>query len=103
MVAVIAMIAVPVSQLRTISVQIECCCPDPTTCHCGDHDKAPDGKPAIKACHKSSDTFVSASSPEIVHPPAVAIAPPAERRTTLHFHLPSPHQPPSPPQPPGPS
>jgi hypothetical protein len=102
-VAVIAMIAVPVSQLRTISVQTECCCPDPSTCHCADHESGPIGQVSIKECHKSSDVFVGPSSPDCATPVAASAAPSSERITTLEFPLTSPHEPPSPARPPGPS
>lgn len=102
-VAVIAMIAVPVSQLRTISVQLECCCPDPTKCHCSEHPGAPAGQAAIKECHKSSETFVGPSAPECARPVALSTAPSSERITTLQFPLTSPHEPPNPARPPGPS
>lgn len=37
-VALIVALAMPVSQLRTMSVVKACCCPDPSNCHCPDHD-----------------------------------------------------------------
>jgi hypothetical protein len=103
MVAVITLIAVPVSQLRTVSVRIECCCPDPTHCHCGDHDRAPADQAAIKACHKSSETILSPSAPAFAAPVALSIEPSREQITTLQFPLRSPHESPSPARPPGPS
>jgi hypothetical protein len=102
-VAVIVMIAVPVSQLRTISVQTECCCPDGVKCHCSDHKDVPTGQASIKECHKKTNILASPSSPDIAKPVAIAAAPSSERILALEFPLTSPHGPPNPARPPGPS
>jgi hypothetical protein len=102
-VAVIAMIAVPVSQLRMISVQTQCCCPDGVKCHCSDHKDVPAGQASMKECHKNTDIFVGPSSPDCAKPVAIAAAPASERIETLEFPLTSPHEPPNPARPPGPS
>jgi len=78
--AVIVMITVPVSQLRTIAVTTECCCPDPTRC-----------------------IVVGSSASEVVAAPMVIVAAPALRVATAEYALRSPHAPPSPARPPGPS
>jgi hypothetical protein len=102
-VAVIVMIAVPVSQLRTIAVQTECCCPDGVKCHCSDHKDVPTGQDSIKECHKKTDVLVSPSSPDCAKPVAIAAASASERIETHEFPLTSPHEPPNPARPPGPS
>jgi hypothetical protein len=101
--AVIVMITVPVSQLRTIAVRTECCCPDPTRCHCPDHETGPAGQTSIKACHKSNDIVVGSAASEVVAAPTVMVDAPALRVATAEYALHSLHAPPSPARPPGPS
>jgi hypothetical protein len=103
LVAVIVMITVPVSQLRTIAVRTECCCPDPSRCHCPDHETGPAGQTSIKACHKSSDIVVGSSASEVVAAPPVVVDAPALRVAAAEHILSSPHAPPSPARPPAPS
>lgn len=77
-VAIVVALAVPVSQLRTISIVTTCCCPDPAKCHCPDHKPDHSGNPSIRACHKSSHETVAPQLPSF-SPPEVAIAIPAPR------------------------
>lgn len=103
MIAVIVIFAVPVSQLRTMSVRAECCCPDPTRCHCPDHDSPVPGHATMKACHRTTDVSIGSSLPEFPAPPAVAVGAPARRVATVAVALRLPHAPPSPARPRGPS
>jgi hypothetical protein len=85
-VAMIVALAVPVSQLRTFSVETSCCCPDPSHCHCP-HDK-PDHstQPSARPCHRTSHEIVSPVAPAFVRV-AVAIVdqPPAATEIATEF------------------
>ena len=72
-VAIVLAISVPVSQLHTVGVQTQCCCPDPDDCKCPGHDA--DGAPQsqMQACHKTQREFVSPVLPAFV-PPALELA-----------------------------
>lgn len=39
-----------------------CCCPNPETCKCHDHDKEPVPSPLMKRCHDGGGTLVMPSS-----------------------------------------
>ena len=73
LVAVIVAFAVPVSQLRTISVVKSCCCPDPTQCHCPDHKPDHGSQPSMRACHNTQHINVAPQLPSFT-PPVVAVA-----------------------------
>jgi hypothetical protein len=103
MVAVTVMLAVPISQLRMVTVRTACCCPDPDNCHCPDHGKHTPGKTSIKACHKNSEITTSAAAPELIPPLRVAIEMPPLRVAEIAIPLGQPHEPPSPERPSGPS
>ncbi len=76
-VAIVVALAVPVSQLRTISIVTTCCCPDPAKCHCPDHKGDPSQVPSIRACHKSRHEVVAPQLPSFAPPEvALALAPP---------------------------
>jgi hypothetical protein len=102
-IAVIVMFALPVSQLRTISITVECCCPDPTKCHCPDHDEDSGQQPSIKACHKSSQAFEAPAVPPFMPAVVEAVSVPARAIATVDHLLTHPHQPPSLDAPRGPS
>lgn len=71
-VAILVALAVPVSQLRTVSVIQACCCPEPTNCHCPDHKDSGSPAPAMSACHKTERTVVSPQAPVFDPPHVVA-------------------------------
>jgi hypothetical protein len=71
--AIVVALAVPVSQLRTVSIVVTCCCPDPAHCHCPDHKTDHTGKPVIRACHKDTHETVAPEAPAFT-PTEVAIA-----------------------------
>ncbi len=96
-------LTVPVSQLQTVSVRIECCCPDPQQCHCPDHSKDHSTQPAMRACHRTQHDTVSPQAPSVdLSPVAVAIVPPRVIAPAI-VALPAPHTAPLPEEPYGPS
>ena len=72
-VAIIVALAVPVSQLRTITIIKSCCCPDPSNCHCPDHKADPSQQPSMRACHNSERAIVAPELPAF-RPPSIAVA-----------------------------
>ena len=102
-VAIGVALALPVSQLRLVSVIKECCCPDPQRCHCPDHKPDPAGGPSVRACHNTQHLVVSPEAPA-VHA-AVAVAAPIPVRTVVAIArvLPAPHPAPAPARPAAPS
>lgn len=102
-VGVIVMLAVPVSQLRTVSVRVECCCPDPDQCKCPDHDNHGPVQTTIKACHKKSDAVASASPSGFALPNIAVVDAPVDAVAVVQIPLTNPHDPPSPDRPRGPS
>ncbi|HET9991882.1 MAG TPA: hypothetical protein VFQ65_25310 [Kofleriaceae bacterium] len=92
MVALVVALAVPVSQLRTVTTINEpCCCPDPAHCHCPTHSQDPTGEPQLKSCHKVSHDVVAPQLPAF-SPPAVAAAPVAARIVAIAVtSIPAPH------------
>jgi hypothetical protein len=75
--AIVVALAVPVSELRTISITTTCCCPDPTKCHCPDHKPDHDKQSSIRACHRTQHESVAPQLPSFSPPEvALAIAPP---------------------------
>ena len=82
-VAIVVALAVPVSQLRTVStITAKCCCPDPAHCHCPDHSRDPAQQPQLKTCHRTS-YGVLAPQPPVSAPPAVAAVAPGVRAVVL--------------------
>lgn len=102
-IAVIVMFALPISQLRTVSITVECCCPDPAKCHCPDHEPDHGAQPTIKACHKSSQSFEAPSTSPVVLAAIETLVTPPRVIGTIDHALANPHLPPSLPAPRGPS
>ena len=102
MVAVIVMLALPVSQLRLFTVQHECCCPDPDNCHCPTDKDAPTDT-SMKACHSSTEIIASAAAPMFVAQPFAEVVRPTTPVATAEIQLPEPHAPPMLDRPRGPS
>ncbi len=75
-IALIVLFALPISQLRTISARIVCCCPDPTRCHCPDHQKTTSDHDSMRACHKSSQAIDAPTVSVFVTAPAETISVP---------------------------
>jgi hypothetical protein len=101
--AIVVALAVPVSELRTISITTTCCCPDPTRCHCPDHKPDHSKQPSIRACHRTQHEAVAPQLPSFSPPEvALAIAPPRIVHVAIAAPL-APHAAPSPEEPYGPS
>ena len=93
-VAIVLAILVPVSQLHTVSTQIECCCPDPEQCKCPDHNPDEGTQPMMKACHKTSQDFVAPVLSVFVPPAIEVVRAPLVRALDPVYPLRSPHPPP---------
>lgn len=65
-VAIVVALSVPVSQLRTVSTVVSCCCPDPAHCHCPDHKPDHNKTPSVRACHKTQQVTVAPQAPAFV-------------------------------------
>lgn len=103
MVAIVVAFAVPVAQLRVISVVKTCCCPDPDRCHCPDHKSDPSSQPSMRPCHNAERAFVAPELPTF-RPPAVAVVPaPAVAIIAVDPAIPAPHPAPPPDRPDAPS
>jgi hypothetical protein len=101
--AVILLITIPVSQLRAVSVRVECCCPDPDNCHCPDDGEPVPGQSTMKACHRSAEVLAGAPLTAFQAPVAITAHEPSRGFAFAQFSLSSPHAPPSPERPPAPS
>ncbi len=102
-VAIVVALAVPVSQLRTVSVILSCCCPDPASCHCPDHNDDVPAQPEMRACHNTQQSVVAPQLPAF-HAPAFALtAAPARVVVALDHAVPAPHPAPPPARPDAPS
>ena len=102
-VAIVLAICVPVSQLRTATHETECCCPDPDQCKCPDHQPDKSTQSKMRACHKTTQSFVAPVSPAFVPPQIVLAARPEVVAITAAFSLPAPHPSPLPRRPDAPS
>lgn len=101
--AIAIALTVPVSQLQTVSVRIECCCPDPQQCHCPDHSKDRPTQPSLRACHRTQHETVSPQAPSFdTTEVAIATVPPRVIARAI-VELPAPHAAPLPEEPYGPS
>jgi hypothetical protein len=102
-VAILLALAVPVSQLQTVAVTQSCCCPDPSRCHCPDHEPTKGTQSSIRACHRSVEIVVAPTMPASTGP-VIALAPVPARVVWFPVHvLPQPHAAPIPARPAGPS
>lgn len=102
-VAILLALCVPVSQLRTVAVKQACCCPDPTHCHCPDHDAKKGTQSELRSCHRSQQVTVAPTLPMFTEPVVtVAIAPVIPVAAPLH-EIHEPHAAPAPVRPDAPS
>jgi hypothetical protein len=67
-VAIVVALVMPLSQLRTVSVVVSCCCPDSTRCHCPDHKAGAVGPSSMRPCHRTVDTYVAQHLPAFAPP-----------------------------------
>lgn len=102
MVAIAVALAVPVSQLRTITVIKSCCCPDPARCHCPDHKPDP-AQPSMRACHNTERAIVAPQLPAFTEPAPAVVAAPALAVIAIAHAVPAPHPAPAPIRPDAPS
>lgn len=102
-VAIVLAISVPVSQLRTIAHETECCCPDPDQCKCPDHNPDKGFQSKMRACHKTTQSFVAPVLPAFVPPQIALVVRPEPVAITPVFSLPVPHPSPPPRRPDAPS
>lgn len=103
LIAMAVALAMPVSQLRTVVVKLACCCPDPSQCHCPDHGAPSPPQPSMRACHRTSTTFVAPVLPAFVPAAEVAIVLPARVTLASSFEMTSPHEAPAAARPAAPS
>jgi len=102
-VAIVVAFAVPVSQLRTVSTEHHCCCPDPDHCHCPVQKPCHGGESSMRTCHDWSTKTVAPQLPGFTAPAIVEIAA-ASATFVLPTLLPSvPHAAPAPARPDAPS
>jgi len=102
-VAIVVAFAVPVSQLRTVTIIKTCCCPDPARCHCPDHHTAPSRQPAMRACHNNERAVVAPELPAFHAPATVRPAAIALVVIALDHAIVAPHPSPTPTRPDAPS
>jgi hypothetical protein len=103
MVAIVVALAVPVSQLRVASAGEACCCPDPDSCRCSDHEADPSSQPSLRACHNPAPVIVAPELPAFSAPAiAVALAP-APAIAVVEHAVQAPHPAPPPRRPDAPS
>jgi hypothetical protein len=102
-VAVVVALALPVSQLRTVTILKSCCCPDPANCHCPDQKPDTSTQPAMRACHNSEQSIVAPGMPAFHAQTIAVVAPPARIATALPHAVVAPHQAPPPNRPDAPS
>ncbi len=98
-------LAMPVSQIRTVSIVARCCCPDPAKCHCPDHSTDSDRPPTLRPCYRSEHVVVVvAAAPLATAPPAIECTDLAGQASRVIFDEPkAPHAAPSPTRPAAPS
>ncbi len=103
MVALVLALTVPASQLRTVTVEQSCCCPDAAKCHCPDHDGGTPGQAELRACHRTTHVTIAPTLPAFTPvAPAALPAPVVTVAAALPRPL-SPHAPPPPARPAAPS
>ncbi|HET7502581.1 MAG TPA: hypothetical protein VFK02_16285 [Kofleriaceae bacterium] len=102
-VAIVVALAVPGSQLRAVSIVRECCCPDPSNCHCPDHKPDPSSQPSVRECHNSERAIVAPELPAFTAPVIAIAAAPAALGPASVPSIPAPHAAPPPPRPDAPS
>jgi hypothetical protein len=102
-VAIVVALAVPVSQLRTISIVKTCCCPDPTHCHCPDQKADSSPQPSIRVCHNTERVIAAPELPAFRAPVVAVAVVPAVALVAFDRAIPGPHPAPPPARPDAPS
>jgi hypothetical protein len=101
LIALAMALAVPTSQLRWISIEHSCCCPDPDLCQCP-HDP-PTQQPTLRVCHSTDHVIASPVAPVFVAPVVALADAPATCAPVAAAPLAAPHAPPAPRRPDAPS
>lgn len=104
LVALLVTAASPIVRLVQASARVTCCCPDPTTCHCPDHQKSErDGQDRMKACRGTTDPLTGSVFVDVVAPGRLALVVEPPPVVPVRVPLTSPHAPPDRERPRGPS
>lgn len=104
LVAIVVALAIPTSQLRTVSFIEWCCCGNPAKCHCPhEKPKAPNDQPTMGTCHDTEVRVVAPQLPSFAASDVALAAPPVHAMPAPILALASPHAPPSPARPSAPS
>lgn len=102
-VALLLALTVPVSQLRTVTIETSCCCPDPATCHCPDHGETKPDQAQLKACHQTTKAHVAPTLPAFAAPATVELPVQIAAPARVAVAHPPPHESPPPSRPDAPS
>lgn len=103
MVAIVVALAVPASQLRIAADEPTCCCPDPASCRCADHQQDPSSQPSLRACHNPERAIVAHELPAFSPPTVAVAAAPALAVVAVEHAITAPHPAPPPARPAAPS
>ena len=103
LVAIVVALSVPISQLRTVAVVTTCCCPDPSNCHCPDHQDDSPSQPSMRACHNTERAVIAPQLPGFTAPIIAVVAAPAVAIAAAAPSIPAPHPAPPPTRPDAPS
>ena len=103
LVAIMLALCVPFGQLQTVADRIECCCPDPSTSKCPDHNDDHSGQPQMRTCHKTTQKGIANQLAVFVPPTLHEMIAPAPLAPPISHRLPTPHAEPTPQRPDAPS
>jgi hypothetical protein len=96
-------VVLPVSQLRLVTVLVECCCPDPDHCQCPDHKPSDSPHATLEPCHRTVNTIESPGAQSFAPVVTVAELVPVRALVAAHHTYTTPHEPPTPERPSAPS
>jgi hypothetical protein len=92
--ALVVALAVPIAQLRMLSIEKACCCPDPDSCHCPSHG-ADTPQSSIRACHTTEHVIASPQVAAFVAPVVAEVVLPAVATGVPTYEIDRPHAPPA--------
>jgi hypothetical protein len=98
--AVMMTIALPIAQIPSAKVvAAACCCPNPATCHCPDHERHTRGDPSVRPCGQPPELTIVAALAPFVAPSVTIMMPPllAQSAPIVAPRAPHPAPPASPP------
>lgn len=90
-VAIALALIVPTAQLRTVAEQPTCCCPDPSTCKCHDHNGDPSTQSKMRACHTQPEELVQTELAAFVAPAGDVITAPVRPTVIANAIIDDPH------------